>query len=178
MGSRSELIWLGAHDPAALEQLESAIVGLRAIVSHVASSEALEKLSEVVRELAAKVDQLASSDVLAMLKQRITTIADALQSRHEQNSQEASDLENVFHGLNDKLEQLQLTPGDHTAVHLLEDRIAALVEKLDASDARLSFLETIERGLAELLIHIEHQRLPNAMRSAEAPDFDTIKREV
>jgi localization factor PodJL len=169
----------GAHDPAALEQLESAIVGLRAIVSHVASSEALEKLSEVVRELAAKVDQLASSDVLAMLEQRITTIADALQSRHQQNEQEARDVDAVFHGLTDKLEQLQLTPGDHTAVHHLEDRIAALVEKLDASDARLSHLEAIERGLAELLIHIEHQRLPNAMRgAAEAPEFDTIKLEV
>jgi localization factor PodJL len=169
----------GAHDPAALEQLESAIVGLRAIVSHVASSEALEKLSEVVRELAAKVDQLASSDVLAMLEQRITTIADALQSRHQQNEQEARDVDAVFHGLTDKLEQLQLTPGDQTAVHHLEDRIAALVEKLDASDARLGHLEAIERGLAELLIHIEHQRLPNAMRgAAEAPEFDTIKREV
>jgi localization factor PodJL len=168
----------GAHDPAALEQLESTIVGLRAIVSHVASSEALAKLSDEVRELAAKVDQIASSDVLSMLEQRITAIADALQSRHQQNGEEARDLDAVFHGLTDKLEQLQLTPGDHTAVHHLEDRIAALVEKLDASDARLSHLEAIERGLAELLIHIEHQRLPNAMRSAEAPDFDTIKREV
>jgi localization factor PodJL len=170
----------GAHDPAALEQLESAIVGLRAIVSHVASSEALEKLSEVVRELAAKVDQVASSDVLAMLEQRITAIADALESRHQQNSQETRDLDAVFHGLSDKLEQLHLTPGDHTAVHHLEDRIAGLVEKLDASDARLSHLEAIERGLAELLIHIEHQRLPNAMRGGvpEAPEFETIKREV
>jgi len=156
----------GAHDPAALEQLENAIVGLRTIVSHVASSEALAKLSDEVRELAAKVDQIASSDLLSTLEQRITAMADALQSRHQ------------FYGPSDKLEPLQLTPGDHMAVLHLEDRIARLVEKLNASDARFSHLEAIGRGLAELLIHIEHQRLPSATCGADAPEFDTIKREV
>ena len=67
-------------------------------------------------------------------------------------------------GLTDKIERLQLSRADHAAVNHLEDRIAGLVEKLDASDARLSHLEAIERGLAELLIHLEHQRLPHADR--------------
>src|SRR5262249_27769105 len=40
---------------------------------------------------------------------------------------------------------------------------------LDASDARLSHLEAIERGLAELLIHLEHQRLPNLARAGSPP---------
>src|ERR1700678_692285 len=40
----------------------------------------------------------------------------------------------------------------------LEDRIATLVKRLDASDSRLGLLEGVERGLADLLVHIEHLR--------------------
>lgn len=48
-------------DPAALQQLETAIGALRCIVSHVASNETLTKIAEDVRALAAKVDTLAST---------------------------------------------------------------------------------------------------------------------
>jgi localization factor PodJL len=178
LSKRINLLSGGTQDPAALEQLESAIVGLRAIVSHVASNEALAKLSDEVRELAIKVDQVASTDALSTLEHKITSIADALQSRHQQNGQEARNLDAVFHGLTDKLEQLQLTRSDQTAVVHLEDRIATLVQKLDASDARLGHLESIERGLADLLVQMEQQRLPTALRGASAPELDTIKREV
>ncbi|MEA2937314.1 MAG: localization factor PodJL, partial [Alphaproteobacteria bacterium] len=166
------------QDPAALEQLEGAIAGLRGIVSHVASNAALATLSEEVRSLARKVEQVASSDVVALLEQRIGAIADALQARPH-TGQDARDLDAVVHGLTEKLEQLQLTRSDQVAVNHLEDRIVNLVQKLDASDARLSHLETIERGLAELLIHLEHQRLPQLGRSdaAPPPEVDTLKRD-
>ena len=39
------------------------------------------------------------------------------------------------------------------AVQRLSQKVATLIEKLDASDARLNHLEAIERGLAELLVH-------------------------
>ena len=48
-------------DPAALQQLETAIGALRGIVSHVASNDALAKVAEDVRALAAKVDSLANT---------------------------------------------------------------------------------------------------------------------
>ena len=170
---RINLLSGSAQDPAALEQLEGAIVGLRAIVSHVASNEALAKLSDEVRELSGKVDQVASTDALSTLEHRITSIADALQSRHQQTGQQARDLDAVVHGLTDKLEQLQFSRSDQTAVGHLEDRIATLVQKLDASDSRLSHLESIERGLADLLTQMEQQRLPNALRGGgSAPELD------
>jgi localization factor PodJL len=164
------------QEPATLEQLESAIVGLRTIVSHVASNEALGKLSEEVRELADKVDQVASFDVLSTLGQRIETIADALHSRHQQG-QETRDIDAVVQDLTGKVERLQLTRGDQAAVTHLEDRIAMLVEKLDASDARLSHLEVIERGLSDLLVRIEQPRIPSALRGG-GPEVDTIKHEM
>jgi localization factor PodJL len=176
---RINLLSGSAQDSAALEQLEGAIVGLRAIVSHVASNEALGKLSDEVRELAVKVDQVASTDALSTLQHRITSIADALQARHQQTGEQARDLDAVFHGLTDKLEQFQLSRSDQTAVVHLEDRITTLVQKLDASDSRLSHLESIERGLAELLTQMEQQRLPNALRGdASTAELDMIKREV
>ena len=53
---------------------------------------------------------------------------------------------------------MQLTHTDHTALAHLEDRIAALVKRLDVSDARLGLLEGVERGLADLLVYIEQLR--------------------
>ena len=61
-------------------------------------------------------------------------------------------------GLIEKLEWVQLTHTDHTALAHLEDRIAMLVKRLDASDARLGLLEGVERGLADLLVYIEQLR--------------------
>jgi localization factor PodJL len=142
---------------------------MRGIVSHVASNDALAKLSEEGARAAGKVDQVAgaggASSVLSALESRIATLADALEARNQGGQAAPHEIEAVVKGLIDKIERIQLTPGDQAAVGHLEDRIAKLVEKLDASDARLNHLETIERGLAELLIHLEHQRVPNLARA-------------
>jgi len=167
-----------SQDPAALEQLEGAIAGLREIVSHVASNDALARLSEEVRTLSAKVEQVASADMLVLLEQRIGLIADALQARH-QSGLEAQGLQSAMARLSDKLERLQLSRSDRTAVSHLEDRIAKLVEKLDSSDARLNQLEAIERGLADLLIHLEQRRTDRARReTVRRPEVDLLKRDV
>ena len=58
--------------------------------------------------------------------------------------------------------------GDQLALGALEDRIAKLSEKLDASDSRLGHLEAIERGLADLLVYLEEMRSSGA-RGLRAP---------
>ena len=74
------------------------------------------------------------------------------------------ELDQLVKSLNDKLEHLQsaridqLSRGEQLAIGGLEDRIAKLVEKLDASEGRLGHLEAIERGMAELLVHLESLR--------------------
>jgi localization factor PodJL len=168
-----DLIAGTAQDPSALRQLEGAIVTMRGIASHVASNDALAKLSDEVRALTDKVDRAAGptdGGALSALEQRIATLADALEARNQRGQIVPHELDTVVKGLIDKIERIQLTHADHTALGQLEDRIAKLVEKLDASDARLNNLETIERGLAELLIHLEHQRVPNLAR-AGAPQL-------
>src|SRR5207244_6403565 len=118
--------------------------------------------------------------LLNALEERITALADALSARNEQGQRVPHELEAVINGLVDKIERVQLTRSDQAALGHLEDRIAKLVEKLDASDAPRNHLEAIERGLADLLIHLEHQRMPNPAQAAAAPppDVDWLSRDV
>ena len=176
-------------DPAALQQLETAIGALRGIVSHVASNETLTKVAEDVRSLADKVDTLASTAAsgqnLSALENRIETLTNALTASTEAGTAVPHELEKLLTGLIEKLEWVQLTHTDHAALAHLEDRIATLVQRFDASDARLGHLEAIERGIADLLVHIEELRGPNPgalstrMPAAEEPlTIHAIEREV
>jgi localization factor PodJL len=171
-----------SQDPAALHQLESAIVGLRGVVSQVASNDALASLSDEVHALAGKVERASpprDDGVLNALEERIGALADALAARNQGGPSVPHELEAVIAGLVDKIERVQLTRSDHTALGQLEDRIAKLVEKLDASDARVTQLEAIERGLAELLIHIEHQRSsPDAQAASAGLEIDALSRDL
>ncbi|HEY4861548.1 MAG TPA: hypothetical protein VII14_16625 [Xanthobacteraceae bacterium] len=171
-----------SQDPAALQQLESAIVGLRGIVSKVASNDALASLSDEVHALAGKVERASpprDDGVLNALEERIGALADALAARNQGGQSVPHELQAVIAGLVDKIERVQLTRTDHTTLGQLEDRIAKLVEKLDASDARVTQLEAIERGLAELLIHIEHQRSsPDAQTPSAGVEMDALSRDL
>ena len=161
---------LAKDDPAALHQLETAIGALRGIVSHVASNETLTKVAEDVRALAAKVDDFAdaaaSGQQLSALEHRIDSLANALTASAEAGHAVPRELEKLLTGLIEKLEWVQLTHTDHAALAHLEDRIATLVQRFDTSDARLNHLEAIERGIADLLVHLDQIR---GMAGAAAP---------
>jgi localization factor PodJL len=182
LSHKIDLIAGNSQDPAALKQLEGAIVAMRGIVSHVASNDALAKLSEEVRSLADKVDHATSgggSDLLSSLERRIASLADALEAHNRSGHDTPREFETVIQGLIDKIERVPLGHGDHMAFGHLEDRIAKLVDKLDVSDSRLNQLETIERGLAELLIQLEHQRGPQLAGDAvPPPEVDALHRDV
>ena len=174
------------EDPAALHQLETAIGALRGIVSHVASNDTLTKVAEEVRALSAKVDGVAnnaaSGDALSALESRIDTLATALNASTEAGHAVPRELEKLLAGLIEKLEWVQLTHTDHAALAHLEDRIAMLVKRLDASDARLGHLDGIERGLADLLVHIEQMRGVNGkgeagVKAKSAPG-DIVQRDL
>jgi localization factor PodJL len=124
----------GGRDPAGLAPLESAVAELRKIVPHVASNDALTALADEVHALAAKVNQATgiSGADLSALEQRIATLTDALQSRNEH----------------------PLVPSDSP----LDERIMRLIEKLEASEARLGTLDTIEQTLTSLVEHLEGER--------------------
>jgi localization factor PodJL len=181
---------IGKEDPAALQQLETAISALRGIVSHVASNDTLTKVAEDVRALAAKVDEFANTaatgQAVSALESRLDTLADALSASTEAGHAVPRELEKLLSGLIEKLEWVQLTHTDHAALGHLEDRIAQLIKRLDASDARLGNLQAIERGLADLLVHIDEARTRGGAAPLASPQqpvaqpstVAAIKREV
>jgi localization factor PodJL len=196
------------EDPSALQQLEAAIDGLRGVVSHVASNDTLARVAEDVRALASQVDRIANSataglgvshlgvlagqvegipsdaatgNAVSALGQRIDTLAAALTASSEAGHAVPRDLEKLLAGLSEKLERAQLTNTDHAALAPLEDRIAGLAQRFDASDARLGHLEGIERGLADLLVHVDEIRVMKggaAGVTQEFPAVQTIERDV
>jgi localization factor PodJL len=185
LASKVDQIAAGRQDPAGLQQLEAAIASLRGVMGQVASGEALAALAHEVRGLADKIEHGVPAsggvDLMGALDQRIGMIADAIESVREQGAQgmqggraAASQLDQLVKSLNDKLEHMQSTRsdpfsrGEQLALGGLEDRIAKLVEKLDASEGRLGHLEAIERGMAELLVHLESLRA-NAAAAATHP---------
>jgi localization factor PodJL len=149
---------VGQQDPATMHQLENAITTLRDMATHVASTDAVTALANQVQDLAGKVDQMArsagGSDALNSLEQRIGALSDALAERAQNGGSVPPILESLVQSLSDKIEMIQEARGDNVAVGHLEDRIVSLVQRLDASDSRLGHLEAIERGLADLLVHI------------------------
>jgi localization factor PodJL len=175
---------IAKEDPAALQQLETAIGTLRGIVSHVASNDTLTKVAEDVRLLAAKVDVVASSaasgQAVSALESRIDTLANALTASNEAGRAVPGELEKLLSGLIEKLEWVQLTHTDHAALGALEDRIAQLIKRLDASDARFGNLAAVERGIADLLVHIDQIRGGNGVAAAAMPrkPVDAIARDV
>ena len=127
----------------AFKQLEQAVVSLRGVVSNVASDGALAQLAAEVRGLGAQFERAtadSSTEALAKLEARIASLM-------ESGRAVPPELEGSIRALSERLDRMQLSQGDQLALGALEDRIAKLSEKLDASDSRLGHLEAIERGI-------------------------------
>jgi localization factor PodJL len=151
-------------DPMAFKQLEQAVVSLRGVVSNVASDGALSQLAAEVRGLGAQFERAtaeSSTEALAKLEARIAALM-------ESGRAVPPELEGSVRALSERLDRMQLSQGDQLALGALEDRIAKLSEKLDASDSRLGHLEAIERGLADLLVYLEEMR-SGGSRGLRAP---------
>ena len=141
-------------DPMAFKQLEQAVVSLRGVVSNVASDGALSQLAAEVRGLGAQFERAtaeSSTEALAKLEARIAALM-------ESGRAVPPELEGSVRALSERLDRMQLSQGDQLALGALENRIAKLSEKLDASDSRLGHLEAIERGLGDLLVYLEEMR--------------------
>ena len=67
-------------------------------------------------------------------------------------------LEALIGNLTAQLEQLDLGPGEPPNLAPIENQIARLTEKIDASDVRFGNVEMIERGLADVFLQIEEAR--------------------
>ncbi|NWG25719.1 MAG: hypothetical protein HXY30_15105, partial [Pseudorhodoplanes sp.] len=172
----------GSLDIRTLQQLEQAITGLRGVASHVASNDSLTKLAEEVRGLSARIDRVAvnaagaGADVMSGIEDRISALTDQLKTMSGRPALPPR-IEEILTRFADRADQAPvLSGGDQAAMRHLEDRIADLAAKLDASDARLGSLAAIERGFADLLVHLDEMR--SEKRNVPDRDIAELKRDV
>ena len=173
------------RDPATMQQLEKSIGTLREMAAHVASNETVSGLSGQVQALADKIDHLAigggAGAALNKLELRIDALSRAMTDRAANGDGVSSRLEALLQSLAGKIDQLQQSRGDETALNHLEDRIAKLVERLDATNSRLNQLDAVERGVTDLLVHIEDIRAhkeSTALRADSAPDIASLEQNM
>ena len=179
---------IAQKDPATLAQLESAIITLREMSNHVASNETVRGLAAQVQVLSEKIEHMAGAgtggDALSHIEHRMAVLSDALTERTQSGAAVPPRLEALVESLANSInsiDQIQRSHGNSDALGHLEDRIVKLVEKLDASDSRLSHLEGIERGLADLLVHVEDMRAnkdAGGLRAQVSPEVDGLKHDI
>ncbi len=172
------------RDPATMQQLERSIGTLREMATHVASNETVSNLSAQVQALADKIDHLAiggGGDAINKLELRIDALSRAVTERAQNGDAVSPRLESLLQSLSEKIEQIQQPRGDQIALAHLEDCIAKLVERLDTTDSRLSHLDAIERGLADLLVYVEDIRAHRetvALRAEDTSGIDLLKQDM
>jgi localization factor PodJL len=105
---------------------------------------ALQRIDEAVAAVRNAVSQQASNDAIASVAQDVRVIAEKLELLATSAMQSPRD------------------QPDPTASVRLENKITQLAEKVDASEARLTRLGSVERGLSELVQHLERIRARNA----------------
>lgn len=143
----------GGQDAGNLHQLESAIGALRGVVSHVASNEALAQLADEVRGLSMRIEHVT-------VDASKRTLGPELEAQ-----------------LRSFTQQLQMQQGSGDGFGQLQERIASLSSKLDASDARLAHLDTIERELRGIMDHHGEMR-GGGNQPRTAPAVDTLQRDL
>ncbi|MCA6116133.1 SEL1-like repeat protein [Bradyrhizobium sp. WSM 1738] len=199
LGAKLDLILRTNDDPSTVQQLESAIAALRAIVANVASNDALARLADDVHALSAKVDQLSrfdgNSDALGQLEQRLAALTSTLESRQPTLAGEPSEyVENALRSLSERLDRIPVGNDNASAFAHLEQRVAYLLERLEASNDRSAAptidLGRVEEGLHDILRSLERQHASlvaladsnrNAGGAAQAMDpgiVDLVKREL
>ncbi|MFL5086575.1 MAG: hypothetical protein ACJ8FP_17310 [Xanthobacteraceae bacterium] len=158
-------------DLAAQQHLETAIAELRGLTGRVASGEALAALAREVRALAERMDRFAASagkNAVSSLEQRLETLSDTINARAAEAGRAVSSrLEPLLIALSAQLERLDLGGNDQAALEHIGGEIAKLADKINASDARLGNIDSIERALADLFLQIEETRA----NTVEASEF-------
>ena len=171
-------------NPATMQQLERSIATLREMSAHVASNDTVSGLSAQVQALADKIEGLSGGSrddvTLGNLESRIDALSRALAERTRVETAMPQYLETLIQTLSERIGELQTSGSTGLAASHLEDRIVGLMQRLDASDSRLNKLDAIERGLADLLVHIEELRANReaAAIRADAPAVGSIAQDI
>lgn len=174
LGGKIDTIVRSSGDPATLRQLDEAISALKTIVANIASNETLAQLSENIRTLSQRVDQLSQSghsDMFAALEQRIAALTTTLEQR-ERPSTDTGHFDKAVRTISDRLDNLQVGGDAASTFTHVEQRVAHLLERLEASEARPGNLNRVESGLSEIMQMLQHRGTGDAAPASAVPAMD------
>jgi localization factor PodJL len=153
---------IAAHIQALGEHLDRRLDALTPGAGSTAGPEVAAHIQALAEHLDSRLDALmaASPSGAHDVGARIQALAEQLESHiADLAARTASpELTAQIKALTEKIETLRLPQGDKVALSSIEDRIVKLAGKLDNSDTLLSRLSAIERGMADLLVHLEDVR--------------------
>ncbi len=186
LGGKIDMIVRSSGDPGTIHQLDDAIAALKTIVANIASNDVMSQLADNVRTLSMKVDQLSqsggSSDFLAALEQRIGVLTSALEQRDRPAAADSSYFDNAVRTISDRLDHLQVGNDSSSTFSHVEQRVAHLLERLEATEGRPGNLGRVEDGLSEILRLLQQRATDNNFQHGAAPVdqgfVDAIKREL
>src|SRR5262245_7750788 len=149
------------QDPAITHQLEKLMETLSDMALQVASNDTINSLSAQVRTLTDRIEHLAvagsAGDAFNRLELRIDALSRSV-SENLPNGALPERVEDLLESLCKKIDDLRQARVERIALDHLENLVAKLVDRLDATESRMGHLDAIERGLADLLVHIEDIR--------------------
>jgi localization factor PodJL len=172
LSARADAIANQVAAPERLAQLDEAIATLREVTGHIATPADIAALSRDIQALAEKVESSVQPEAVMTLDRRLTEMAATLEGRQSETVAIPSDLEALFEKLSNRLDSIELRSSDPGALRSLDGRIAGISNKLDVSHAQLGRLDTVERGVSDLVDQIQ------ALRSHNDDRMQTIQREL
>ncbi len=159
----NKLDTLGGHglDSGAVARLHEQTAEIRDLLSGALPSDVLKALVEQIEVLVTKFEERpreqdnAILEVMSAFDRRIEALSDRLEtaSRTAPQVPALDDIRNRLDELQNVVSRAERAPDDR-----LETSLRALAQKVDATEARLGALGSIERGLSDLFAQLEEAR--------------------
>lgn len=170
LSDKLDVINAKSVDGTTIARIQNQVQEVRDLLSNALPAENLQAVVAQIETIANKVERVSSPDdsgvrdIVSSLEHRI----DSLAHRIEMNAQAPSlaPQNDALDRINERLDSLQSALDRAENPMGLEETMRSVVERLDASEAKLSNLGAIERGITDLSEQFDKARA-NAMDVAE-----------
>jgi localization factor PodJL len=167
LSDKLDVISAKSIDGTTVARIQNQVQEVRDLLSNALPAQNLQAVVAQIETIASKVERISAPDdsgvrgIVGALEQRI----DALAERVEMGASAAQNPE-AFDRIHQRLDALQGTLDKTENPMGLEETMRNVVDRLNASEAKLSSLGSIERGISDLSSQFDKARA-NAMDIAE-----------
>jgi localization factor PodJL len=171
LSEKLDVINAKSIDGTTVARIQNQMQEVRDLLSNALPAENLQAVVAQIETIAGKVDRISAPDdsgvrnIVGALEQRIDALAHRIEQTAQQPVQISQDPE-AFDRIHQRLDSLQTSLDKAENPMGLEDTMRSVVERLDASEAKLNNLGAIERGISDLSSQFDKARA-NAMDVAE-----------